>query len=75
MSYIRELYLRLCMSSVFRAVISKPLFSSFAAYAKAKGESLTQAAVSAKNYIAQAIISGAAYEIGHGHGPVNHFFR
>ena len=34
MSYIRELYLRLCMSSVFRAVISKPLFASFANYAK-----------------------------------------
>ena len=34
MSYIRELYLRLCMSSVFRAVISKPLFASFASYAK-----------------------------------------
>ena len=34
MSYIRELYLRLCMSSVFRSVISKPLFASFASYAK-----------------------------------------
>ncbi len=34
MSYIRELYLRLCMSSVFRAVISRPLFASFANYAK-----------------------------------------
>lgn len=50
------------------------LSSAFAA-ALAKGERLTQAAVSAKNYIAQAIISGAEYEIGHGHGPVNHFFR
>ncbi len=34
MSYIREIYLRLCMSSVFRSVISKPLFTSFAGYAK-----------------------------------------
>jgi hydroxymethylpyrimidine/phosphomethylpyrimidine kinase len=49
------------------------LSSAFAA-ALAKGESLTVAAVSAKKYIEQAIISGADYEIGHGHGPVNHFF-
>jgi hydroxymethylpyrimidine/phosphomethylpyrimidine kinase len=49
------------------------LSSAFAA-ALAKGESLTEAAVSAKKYIEQAIISGADYEIGHGHGPVNHFF-
>jgi hydroxymethylpyrimidine/phosphomethylpyrimidine kinase len=49
------------------------LSSAFAA-ALAKGESLTEAAESAKKYIEQAIISGADYEIGHGHGPVNHFF-
>lgn len=49
------------------------LSSAFAA-ALAKGESLTDAAISAKKYIEQAIISGADYEIGHGHGPVNHFF-
>jgi hydroxymethylpyrimidine/phosphomethylpyrimidine kinase len=29
----------------------------------------------AKKYIEQAIIAGADYEIGHGHGPVNHFFE
>lgn len=49
------------------------LSSAFAA-ALAKGESLTNAAISAKKYIEQAIISGADYEIGQGHGPVNHFF-
>ena len=32
------------------------------------------AAVAAKDYIAHAIESGAAYEIGHGHGPVDHFW-
>ena len=50
------------------------LSSAFAA-ALAKGEGLTEAAVSAKKYIEQAIICGADYEIGHGHGPVNHFWN
>lgn len=49
------------------------LSSAFAA-ALAKGEDLTAAAISAKKYIEQAIISGADYEIGGGHGPVNHFW-
>ena len=49
------------------------LSSAFAA-ALAKGEDLTAAAVSAKKYIEQAIISGADYKIGGGHGPVNHFW-
>lgn len=49
------------------------LSSAFAA-ALAKGEDLTAAAVSAKKYIEQAIISGADYEIGGGHGPVHHFW-
>lgn len=48
------------------------LSSAFAA-ALAKGLNLTAAAKSAKKYIEQAIISGADYEIGNGHGPVNHF--
>lgn len=48
--------------------------SSALAAALAKGEDLTDAAKSAKKYIEQAIIAGADYEIGHGHGPVNHFF-
>lgn len=49
------------------------LSSAFAA-SLAKGENLTDAAISAKRYIEQAIISGAEYEIGKGHGPVNHGF-
>ena len=48
--------------------------SSALAAALARGESLTDAAISAKRYIEQAIITGANYDIGHGHGPVNHFF-
>lgn len=47
--------------------------SAFAAHL-AKGCSLQEAARGAKAYIAGAIADGAAYEIGHGHGPVNHFF-
>lgn len=50
------------------------LSSAFAA-ALARGEDLTAAAASAKAYIEQAIISGAEYEIGGGHGPVNHFWK
>ena len=49
------------------------LSSAFAS-ALAKGEDLTTAAKSAKAYIEQAIIAGADYEIGNGHGPVNHFY-
>lgn len=49
------------------------LSSAFAA-ALARGEDLTQAAKSAKQYIEKAIISGARYKIGNGHGPVNHFW-
>lgn len=41
----------------------------------ARGASLPEAARGAKDYISGAIESGAGYEIGHGHGPVNHFFR
>ena len=49
------------------------LSSAFAA-SLAKGEDLTASAMSAKKYIEQAIISGADYEIGGGHGPVDHFW-
>lgn len=48
--------------------------SSAIAAALARGEELTDAAGSAKDYINNAIISGADYSIGKGHGPVNHFF-
>ena len=50
------------------------LSSAFAS-AIAKNEQLTRAAQLAKKYIEKAIIAGADYEIGHGHGPVNHFFE
>lgn len=48
--------------------------SSALAAALARGEELTAAARSAKAYIEQAVISGSEYEIGQGHGPVDHFF-
>ena len=48
------------------------LSSAIAAYL-AKGADLDNAARLAKEYIAAAIAAGAAYEIGHGHGPVHHF--
>ena len=48
--------------------------SSALAAQLAKGLPLTEAARAAKHYINQAIIHGARYEIGHGHGPVAHFY-
>ena len=36
MSSISQLYLRLCMSAVFRSVLEKPLFESFSKYAKSE---------------------------------------
>ena len=48
--------------------------SAFAALL-AQGKTLQQAATGAKDYVANAIRSGADYEIGHGHGPVNHFYK
>lgn len=50
------------------------LSSAFAAFL-ARGASLDQAAQLAKDYIAKAIAAGASYKIGHGHGPVMHFFN
>lgn len=49
--------------------------SSALAAAIARGLPLTAAARAAKEYISGAICSGAEYEIGHGHGPVNHFWK
>lgn len=46
--------------------------SALASYL-AKGETLQRAAKGAKDFIAAAIQAGADYEIGRGHGPVNHF--
>ena len=40
----------------------------------AKGLPLPEAAAAAKQYINDAIVTGADYEIGHGFGPVKHFY-
>ena len=48
--------------------------SAFASFL-AKGLSLHEAAAEAKKYINDAIVAGADYEIGHGYGPVKHFYR
>ena len=50
------------------------LSSAFAAQL-AKGLSLTEAARAAKAYINAAIVHGANLTIGHGHGPVHHFYK
>mgnify|MGYP003292225426 CR=1 FL=1 len=49
------------------------LSSALASYL-AQGLSLDDAVRAAKRYIARAIEAGSRYEIGHGHGPVDHFF-
>lgn len=49
------------------------LSSALASYL-AQGSGLDDAARRAKSYLARAIETGAAFDIGHGHGPVNHFW-
>lgn len=49
--------------------------ASAIAAALAKGETLTHAVQSAKKYLAAAINAGAELNIGHGHGPVCHFYE
>ena len=49
------------------------LSSAFASFL-AQGLSLNDAARAAKDYINSAIVSGSEYSIGHGHGPVDHFW-
>lgn len=48
--------------------------SSAIAASLAKGMSLNDAAKVAKDYINGAIQAGSEYKIGHGHGPVHHFY-
>lgn len=48
------------------------LSSAFASFL-ARGFELNEAAKNAKDYINSAIVAGADYEIGKGHGPVHHF--
>lgn len=50
------------------------LSSAFASYL-AQGLCLDDAARAAKTYITEAIAAGAEYQIGHGHGPVDHFHK
>ncbi|MGD2000585.1 MAG: bifunctional hydroxymethylpyrimidine kinase/phosphomethylpyrimidine kinase [Desulfobacterales bacterium] len=49
------------------------LSSAIAAYL-AKGETIAAAVRNAKKYIAEAIRAGAPYRLGHGSGPVHHFY-
>jgi hydroxymethylpyrimidine/phosphomethylpyrimidine kinase len=49
------------------------LSSAIAAYL-ARGSDLETAAAKAKEYIQSAIRAGAGYRLGHGHGPVHHFY-
>jgi hydroxymethylpyrimidine/phosphomethylpyrimidine kinase len=50
------------------------LSSAIAAFL-ARGETVEGAVHQAKEYITGAICAGASYRIGHGHGPVHHFWR
>lgn len=50
------------------------LSSAFASFL-AQGYSLDEAAKASKTYITEAILAGSDYEIGHGHGPVCHFYN
>lgn len=50
------------------------LSSAIASYLS-QGKSLGEAVQAAKTYISEAIRSGASFSIGHGHGPVDHFWK
>jgi len=50
------------------------LSSAIAGY-MARGNDIEEAVRQAKTYIQNAIRAGAEYRIGHGHGPVHHFFE
>lgn len=50
------------------------LSSAIASYL-AKGNSIEEAVRKAKIYISETIRAGAKYTLGHGHGPVHHFFK
>lgn len=50
------------------------LSSAIAAHL-AKGYDIVEAVEAAKKYISEAIAAGAEYQIGHGHGPVHHFYQ
>lgn len=48
--------------------------SSAIAAGLAKGYGVPEAVRQAKTYITEALRAGAAYRLGHGHGPVHHFY-
>jgi hydroxymethylpyrimidine/phosphomethylpyrimidine kinase len=48
-------------------------FASAIAATLAKGESVVGAVAAAKAYVTKALQE--AYPLGHGHGPVHHFYR
>lgn len=48
--------------------------SSAIAALVARGQSLPEAIRQAKQYVSEAIRQGADVRVGHGHGPLNHFF-
>jgi hydroxymethylpyrimidine/phosphomethylpyrimidine kinase len=50
------------------------LSSAIASY-MAKGNDIEKSVQMAKAFMNHAIAAGAAYKIGHGHGPVHHFFQ
>ncbi|MEJ2222521.1 MAG: bifunctional hydroxymethylpyrimidine kinase/phosphomethylpyrimidine kinase [Desulfobacterales bacterium] len=50
------------------------LSSAIAAY-MAKGRDIEAAVQKAKSFMNRAIAAGAGYNLGHGHGPVHHFFQ
>ncbi|MGD8883025.1 MAG: bifunctional hydroxymethylpyrimidine kinase/phosphomethylpyrimidine kinase [Desulfobacterales bacterium] len=50
------------------------LSSAIAAY-MAKGKDIEEAVQKAKTFMNHSIAAGAAYKLGHGHGPVHHFFQ
>ncbi|AUD01907.1 bifunctional hydroxymethylpyrimidine kinase/phosphomethylpyrimidine kinase [Spirosoma pollinicola] len=49
--------------------------SSAIAAGLARGLSVVDAVTEAKDYLTQALRTGAVYKLGHGHGPVHHFFN
>ena len=49
--------------------------SSAIAAGLAQGMVLSEAVRTAKGYLTGALAAGAAYKLGHGHGPVHHFFN
>lgn len=48
--------------------------SSAIAAGLAKGLPVLEAVANAKEYLTQALLAGAAYHLGEGHGPVHHFY-